>query len=129
MIFAKDNYLRMSKTKIIESVKVSELKQTFNTKFPFLKIEFFKKKHKNLSGSAKKDLILDDFSIIFSQEDLANLINEDVTVSEFEKQFNDKLKLSVQVFRKSGKSWLETTFTDGWTLKKQNQEGIDLSQI
>jgi hypothetical protein len=37
--------------------------------------------------------------------------------------------LSVQVFRKSGKSWLETTFTDGWTLKKQNQEGIDLSQI
>lgn len=119
----------MSKSKISESIKVSEIKRTFNAKFPFLKIEFFKKKHKNLSGSVKKDLILDDFPIFFSTEDLANLINEDVTVFELEKQFNDKLKLSVQVFRKSGKSWLETTFTDGWTLKKQNQEGIDLSQI
>lgn len=119
----------MSKSKISESIKVSEIKRTFNSKFPFLKIEFFKKKHKNLSGSVKKDLILDDFPIFFSTEDLANLINENVTVFELEKQFNDKLKLSVQVFRKSGKSWLETTFTDGWTLKKQNQEGIDLSQI
>ena len=32
----------------------------------------------------------------------------------------EKLKLSAQVFRKSGKIWLETTFTDSWTLKKQN---------
>lgn len=119
----------MSKTKISESIKVSELKRTFNSKFPFLKIEFFKKKHKNLNGSAKKDLILDDFPIIFSVDDLSILINEEVTVSELEKQFNDKFNLSLQVFRKSGKSWLETTFTDGWTLKKQNQEGIELSKI
>ena len=119
----------MSKTKISESIKVSELKRTFNSKFPFLKIEFFKKNHKNLNGSAKKDLILDDFPIIFSVDDLSILINEEVTVSELEKQFNDKFNLSLQVFRKSGKSWLETTFTDGWTLKKQNQEGIELSKI
>jgi hypothetical protein len=50
-------------------------------------------------------------------------------VSELENLFEDKFKLSVQVFRKSGKSWLETTFTDGWSLKKQNQEGLDLSKI
>jgi len=119
----------MSKTRISESIQVSEIKRNFNSKFPFLKIEFFKKMHKNLSSSEKKDLILDDFQVVFSTEDFANLFNEDMTVSELEKQFNTKFKLFVQVFRKSGKSWLETTFTDGWTLKKQNQEGIDLSQI
>jgi len=40
-------------------------------------------------------------------------------VSEFENQLAEKLKVSAQVFRKSGRSWLETTFTDGWTLKNK----------
>ena len=50
-------------------------------------------------------------------------------VSELEKQFNDKLQLSAQVFRKAGKSWLETTFTDSWSLRKQNLEGMELSKL
>jgi hypothetical protein len=50
-------------------------------------------------------------------------------VSELEKQFNDKLQLSAQVFRKAGKSWLETTFTDGWSLRKQNLEGMEISEL
>jgi hypothetical protein len=33
----------------------------------------------------------------------------------------------VQVFRKSGNVWLETSATDAWSLKQQNQEGMDLS--
>jgi hypothetical protein len=33
----------------------------------------------------------------------------------------------VQVFRKSGKVWLETTVTDGWTLEEQNLQGEALS--
>ena len=108
-------------------IKASEVKKIFNNQFPFLKIEFFKKKHKALQGSLKKELIAEDF-VMNSDSDLIEF-KEDMLVSELEKQFEDKLKLSVQVFRKSGKSWLETTFTDGWSLKKQNQEGLDLSKI
>jgi hypothetical protein len=37
------------------------------------------------------------------------------------------LGLYVQVFRKSGKVWLETTATDNWSLYKQNEEGQELS--
>ena len=50
-------------------------------------------------------------------------------IKNLEKQFSDNLKLSVQIFRKSGRTWLETTFTDNWSLKKQNQEGKELSQL
>jgi hypothetical protein len=35
--------------------------------------------------------------------------------------------LSVQVFRKSGNVWLETSATDNWTLRQQNNEGAELS--
>jgi len=115
--------------KIDKPVKVSEIKKIFNSEFPFLKVEFFKKKHKALQGSLKKDVITDDFTIPTYNADHEIVINEDMLVSEFEKQFEEKLKLSAQVFRKSGKSWLETTFTDSWTLKKQNEEGLELSNI
>jgi hypothetical protein len=33
--------------------------------------------------------------------------------------------LSVQVFRKSGKNWLETTASDQWSLEKQNAKGLE----
>lgn len=49
-----------------------------------------------------------------------------MTVSELEQHFADVYGLSVQVFRKSGEVWLETTTTDNWSLEKQNQEAIDL---
>ncbi len=48
-------------------------------------------------------------------------------VNELEQSFADTFGLGVRVFRKSGKSWLETTVTDGWTLEEQNNQGRDLS--
>ena len=76
-----------------------------------------------------KDIIKDDFMIKSNQHDNTITYSEEMSVSELEKQFADKLKLSAQIFRKSGRIWLETTFTDSWSLKKQNQEGMELSQL
>jgi hypothetical protein len=130
MIFVEIKRSRiMTIIKIDKPVKVSEIKKVFNSQFPYLKIEFFKKKHKELEGSMKKDVIVDDFSITAPNGANDIIISEDMLVSEFENQFSEKLKLSAQVFRKSGGSWLETTFTDSWTLKKQNDEGLELSTI
>lgn len=119
----------MTIIRIDKPIKVSVIKKTFNDQFPFLKIEFFKKAHKLLQGSSKKNTITDDFTVFSNLENDAIVFSDDMLVSEFEKQFAEKLKLSAQVFRKSGKTWLETTFTDSWTLKKQNQEGLELSEI
>lgn len=119
----------MTIIKIDRPVKVSEIKQVFNSQFPYLKIEFFKKKHKVIQGSLKKDVITDDFIIQSSKSDNAIMFGEDTLVSDLENQFQENLKLSAQIFRKSGKTWLETTFTDSWSLKKQNQEGMELSNL
>lgn len=52
-----------------------------------------------------------------------------MTVHELEALFQERLGLYIQVFRKSGKVWLETTATDDWTLFKQNLEGRELSEV
>ena len=110
-------------------IKASEIKQAFNSQFPYLKIEFFKKKHAVEAGSLKKDVITDDFVIKTANSNGVIMFGEETLVSELENQFFENLKLSVQIFRKSGKSWLETTLTDNWTLKKQNQEAFELNNI
>jgi len=43
-----------------------------------------------------------------------------LTVSELEQRFQDVYGLGVQVLRKSGRVWLETTVTYGWTIEQQN---------
>jgi hypothetical protein len=119
----------MTIIKIDKPTKVSEIKKAFNNQFPYLKLEFFKSKHKKEEGSDKKSLIVNDFEIkpILNNETI--VFSDEMLVHELESQFAEKLKLSVQIFRKSGRTWLETTFTDSWSLKKQNQEGIELSNI
>jgi len=49
-------------------------------------------------------------------------------VSELEKIFLEDYGLNVQVFRNSGRVWLETTMTDDWTLAEQNRQGEELSR-
>jgi len=50
-----------------------------------------------------------------------------MTVKELEKIFEDRLGLSVLVYRKSGNLWLEPTMTDNWTLAQQNENGRQIS--
>lgn len=56
------------------------------------------------------------------------VINAAMTVNDLEQRFSDIYGLAVQVFRKSGRVWLETTVTDGWTLAEQNEQGEELSK-
>ena len=55
-------------------------------------------------------------------------VAETMTVKELEKTLRDKFGLTVQVARKSGSIWLETTISDNWTLKQQNDHGSELSE-
>ncbi|MEI8136014.1 MAG: hypothetical protein WCH21_01685 [Bacteroidota bacterium] len=56
-------------------------------------------------------------------------ITPNMTVTDLEQNFADVYGLGVQVFRKSGRAWLETTVTDGWTLEEQNKQGAALSKV
>jgi hypothetical protein len=116
----------MSKITIDPKATFESIRLQFKKHFPFLDIHCFKNKHENQQGSSKKSMHQPDtrlselmnvsgpVSVAFQPTD---------TVKQFEEKIKDTSGLNVQVFRKSGKLWLETTVTDGWTLQQQNEEG------
>jgi hypothetical protein len=55
-------------------------------------------------------------------------LSDYMTVGELENILRTEFGLSAQVSRKSGILWLETTMTDKWTLKQQNDHGKELSE-
>jgi hypothetical protein len=115
---------------IDNSKRISDVQKQFNSIFPYLKIQLFKKPHLNSQGSPKNEMINE--SILLSQLNHTDgniEIDGEMTVQELESLFNNLFNLNIQVFRKSGKSWLETTITDNWTLNKQNEEGEELSKM
>jgi len=120
----------MKSIKITDSKKVAAIQKEFNEMFPFLKLEFFHHKHKAFKGSSKRDLF--DTELTLKQcrkksNEGTLIVKESMKVSDLEELFQSVFGLSTQVFRKSGKSWIETTVTDDWTLKQQNDEGKELS--
>jgi len=109
---------------ITPETKISELKASFSKRFTHLKIEFFSGNSRKLVGDDQ--LEVQDLSGRKQQGALH--ITGLTTVAELEKLFNHRYGLSAEVFRKSGKVWLQTTATDAWTLDEQNHEAME-SQV
>lgn len=118
------------KITINDNRKIFAIQEAFTNAYPFLKLEFFAKPHKPGGASSKKFIkhptkTLGDCRTIHKAGTIT--ITENTTVGELEQRFSEVYGLGVQVFRKSGKVWLETTVTDNWTLDRQNKEGESLS--
>lgn len=111
--------------------KIFAIQEEFSKIFPYLKLEFFSKPHRVGASSSKKLMkssskTIGECRVVHNKGSLT--ITPNMTVAGLEEAFRDVYGLSVQVFRKSGKVWLETTVTDDWSLEKQNEEGKALSE-
>lgn len=111
---------------ITDGKTLMDIKREFRALFPHLKIEFYAKKHDTGQGSPVKEqldsqLTIKEARTTHSEGDFK--IDGSLTVGEFEVRFYEKFGLSVQVFRKSGNLWMQTTSTDHWTLTEQNRKG------
>jgi hypothetical protein len=103
-------------------MSIAEVESKFNSTFPFLTIEFFRKgesvegnyRLKPIRDVARK-IVLNSFVIIPS-----------MTVHELEETFWNEMGLQISIFRKVGNSILETSFTSAWTLEHQNTKGSEL---
>lgn len=105
---------------------LSKLQKDFQSQFANLKIEFYKAAHQEGEGSSDREhlssnLTLEDCG--FQVESSFFDLNPEMSVGTFEKEFSEKFNLFVQVFRKSGNLWMQTTSTDHWSLKEQNRKG------
>lgn len=110
--------------------KIHAIQEKFTELFPYLKLEFFSKPHKSKGGTAKKFMksgskTIGECRTVHKEGTIT--ITPQMTVAQVEDTFRDVYGLSAQVFRKSGKIWLQTTVTDGWTLEEQNSQGKALS--
>ncbi len=117
---------------ITDNKTIKAIQVEFNTKFPYLKLEFYAHEHEEQEGSPDRDKLADTFTIgnartQMNEGDLS--IHANQKVSTLEQNFHDIYGLNVQVFRKSGDVWLQTTATDHWTLHKQNEKGAIADNI
>ncbi len=126
IIIAMNNSLQISK-----HTSISLLQGYFNGCFPYLKLEFFKKRHNAFPGTARIEYLSPNFQFgdlnNFNEETLN--FDPEMTVAELEKFFRQKFNLGILVFRKSGNTWIETTLTWSWTLGRQNDEGLELANF
>lgn len=115
---------------IAPNLLISDIQKEFNALFPFLKIEFFNNKSLFRADYSSKQIIPSTRKIVDSQSaflDGGIEIDQEMKVSALEQLFRTRFNLAVQVFRKSGTLWLETTMTDNWTLQQQNNHGREIS--
>lgn len=110
--------------------KIFAIQEEFNIVFPYLKLEFFSKPNSTEGASVKKFIkhskTLGECRTVHNKGQIT--ITPNMSVTDMEQRFMDIYGLGVEVFRKSGKAWLETTVTDGWTLEEQNKQGEALSK-
>ncbi|MEK7224207.1 MAG: hypothetical protein AAB221_00805 [Bacteroidota bacterium] len=109
---------------------ISDIQKDFNKVFPFLKLEFFNPRQVARAGFTARQILPNTKKIGDSQLAITDgqiEIAENMKVKDLEKLLKDQFSLAVQVFRKSGNLWLETTMTDNWTLLQQNTHGREIS--
>jgi len=115
--------------KITSTTTLTEIKESFNKEFPFLKIEFFRTGHSVGEANAGYDLITENIPVGKLNKDLTAeilSIRPVQSVASLEQAFQ-QLGLPIQVFRKQKNVWLETTKTDKLTLFHQNSIGKEAS--
>lgn len=115
---------------INETKTVGEIQKAFNKRFPYLKISFFKKPHAAGEASPLSEMHhVDELIKDIRHKDKNGIISidGDMQVNQLEMLFQEVFGLSVQIFRKSGENWLQTTTTDSWTLNQQNIKGKEMS--
>jgi hypothetical protein len=107
---------------------IGELQLEFNAAFPYLKLVFFKHAHDAYEGSPAKDILSDPDRRLLEVEKKPRVgvlyLEPDTPVWQVERLFKEEFGLFVQVFRKSGTIWLETSVTDDLTLEQQNAKGL-----
>lgn len=111
---------------ILQGRTLKETQDEFNSAYPYLRIEFYRSLE---PGFARRHLKNTMPMIAAGLKQNGELeINDLMTVGQLESAFRDKFGLQVQVSRRSGTLWLETTMTNNWTLKQQNDHGRELSE-
>lgn len=108
-----------------DTILIGDLQAAFNREYPYLKLRFYRDAEASLARKGISE------SSTLKQAGLIKVgsvaVHDEMTVGELEQKLRKDFGLTAQVSRRSGRVWLETTMTDGWTLRQQNEHGRELS--
>jgi hypothetical protein len=114
-----------------DNKRIIDIQDDFNNAFPYLKIVFITMLNGKILSQEKRyrnGLVkIGNYRKLVSKQ--RSRISNEQTVADIEIFFRREYNLIIQVLRKSGKAWLETSVTGDWSLLKQNSEGEQLSRI
>lgn len=111
--------------------KVGDIVSEFQDSYPYLTLNFYGARDGLLTGHTKQAIYPSDTALSEIQPELAEGyidVPETMSVKQLEQRLRDLFRLNVQVLRRSGNVWLETTATDNWSLFHQNSHGRELTQ-
>ncbi len=112
---------------INNDVELGSIQKMFNGEFPFLKLCFFKHLPKGENVYNRLNIVEDAGTTVgqISSGFRAGYwhISPEQKTGELEKDCLGNLGLHMQVFRKSGKVWIETSSSDDQTLEEQDRNG------
>ena len=113
------------KLAVSESKRLGEIQQMFERKYPFLKLELYRILDAEIQ--VKKTLSPETvLKNVAAQRDGFD-IEDKMSVQELSQLFMKHFGLRAIVFRKAGIIWLETTLTAEWSLRKQNDQGKEIT--
>ena len=110
---------------------LQEIQHEFQEKFSHLKLEFYRRSHEEGQGSPehyKLDATLTIGELRDGEATEEFSIHGNLKTSTFEETWQETFGFAVQVFRKSGNLWLQTTTTDDWTLSEQQKAAEEYDQ-
>ncbi len=105
---------------------IKDIQKTFSDFYPFLKLEFYGKPHDKYELSDANDIIPSEMSL--GELNAVNLpavihVRPLEKVREFEAELLQQYGLSVQILKKEGDGWEQTTGMDDFTFKEVNEFG------
>lgn len=103
---------------LLNALTVGAVQQRFSRVWPHLKLEFYKQIE--LNGIRITKRLESDHPLKGSAP---SPINSDTTVAQLKTVLSGLTGYAVRVFRKAGSLWIETSLTDDWSLRRQNEEG------
>jgi hypothetical protein len=110
---------------------ITDVQNQFASEYPFLKLEFFKNVDFSKNLYPRQRQLLHSLQLkdawIWKKGEGEILIDDVMTVVDLETTFRNQFGMAAQVFRRSGNIWLETSITNGWTLKQQNDHGREIT--
>lgn len=111
---------------INDKTTLSEIQNVFSAFYPYLKMEFYSRRHEKYEASAEERSIEPNILIGDIKAAHVSGVLEILPLSrvwEVEKEFQERFGLCIQILRKEKDHWEQTTGMDDFTLKDLNEFG------